>query len=261
MGKKVKPSIEELSKLAQSLTNARDSKSSTPPPAEPEPKDPAPPEPDVEEPAKKRRMTGKKPEKAEKKKVEKHEMPPPPVPSKKRSPEEPPKDPPNAESQAELGRKKSKIFSVGDRVRLQNFDPQSLPFKLDWANYEKLKAEFALDDPECTSVLLAACGPTPEGEAYWGKFKLPPVYANMIGKTTPEVPETREEDLDGEELEEEGDFEEDPLSEPEEPPPTKVKVEQTSKVAEPVLDQHALDARAKLDGVKNMPTPSKTEPC
>ena len=174
MGKKVKPSIEELSKLAQSLTNARDSKSSTPPPAEPEPKDPAPPEPDVEEPAKKRRMTGKKPEKAEKKKVEKHEMPPPPVPSKKRSPE-PPKDPPNAESQAELGRKKSKIFSDGDRVRLQNFDPQSLPFKLDWANYEKLKAEFALDDPECTSVLLAACGPTPEGEAYWGKFKLPPV--------------------------------------------------------------------------------------
>ena len=260
MGKKVKPSIEELSKLAQSLTNARDSKSSTPPPAEPEPKDPAPPEPDVEEPAKKRRMTGKKPEKAEKK-VEKHEMPPPPVPSKKRSPEEPPKDPPNAESQAELGRKKSKIFSDGDRVRLQNFDPQSLPFKLDWANYEKLKAEFALDDPECTSVLLAACGPTPEGEAYWGKFKLPPVYANMIGKTTPEVPETGEEDSDGEELEEEGDFEEDPLSEPEEPPPRKVKVEQTLKVAEPVLDQHALDARAKLDGVKNMPTPSKTEPC
>jgi len=103
-------------------------------------------------------------------------------PQEERSkPEELPTDP---ESPVELARKKAKIYTDGDRVRLEHFDPESLPFKLVWGNYQKLMDLFALDDSECTSVLLAACGPTPEGQPYWSRFNLPPVYASQIGKTS-----------------------------------------------------------------------------
>ena len=51
---------------------------------------------------------------------------------------------------------------MSDRVRLEHFDPESLPFKLVWGNYQKLMDLFALDDSECTSVLLAAVRPPPQ---------------------------------------------------------------------------------------------------
>ena len=246
------PSLEELSKLAQSLTRERDSA--------------PPPDPDLpkKDDGKKRRVTKKS---TEEKGLE---MPPPPVPPKKRSKPDAKSDgsePDGTPKAEELSRKKSKIFSDGDRVRFENFDPQSLPFEMVWENYDKLKDLFELDDSECTSVLLAAVGPTPEGKAFWSKFDLPPIYANQLLKTTPpkkdgEDAKAEDENVDGENLETDSDFEDDD-SLSAEFPPMKIAAPSAVKVEDPKepLNQAALDARNKLDAVKTMPTPSKSEPC
>eukprot|EP00434_Breviolum_minutum_P030533 symbB.v1.2.027003.t1/scaffold2737.1/size71945/1 len=127
--------------------------------------------------------------------------PPPAVPVKRRksrkSPEEGPAEPNAKEAVAEPSKKSRKAdkedakISKGkssDNLQLsektmfdaENFNPTALPFCLGWENFGKLKDFYKMSDAETTSILLAMCGPSPDGKIYWSKYKLPKQYQDVV---------------------------------------------------------------------------------
>ena len=62
----------------------------------------------------------------------------------------------------------------------ENFNPTALPFCLGWENFGKLKDFYKMSDAETTSILLAMCGPSPDGKIYWSKYKLPKQYQDVV---------------------------------------------------------------------------------
>lgn len=83
------------------------------------------------------------------------------------------KGPGDASSAAgKLQRGKSKVISMEELIAAGEFDPSNLPFQLTWKNFNKLKAHLQLTEQETTSILLAMVGPSPEGKAFWQKYKV-----------------------------------------------------------------------------------------
>ncbi|CAK9083364.1 Uncharacterized protein SCF082_LOCUS39572 [Durusdinium trenchii] len=83
------------------------------------------------------------------------------------------KGPGDASSAAgKLQRGKSKVISMEELIAAGEFDPSNLPFQLTWKNFNKLKAHLQLTEQETTSILLATVGPSPEGKAFWQKYKV-----------------------------------------------------------------------------------------
>lgn len=119
----------------------------------------------------KRRYTGKCSD-VGKGSTSKEDMPPPPVPPKRKQSKAEVAEPP----QKKVAKVSPNVVTDADMEKAERFNPSSLPFSLGWHNFNKLKQFYDLDNHETTSILLAMVGPTPEGQAIWSKYKAPRHY-------------------------------------------------------------------------------------
>lgn len=59
-------------------------------------------------------------------------------------------------------------------VATPHAEKKDMDFEINWANFDKVKEHFGLNDAECQEVLVATCGPDKQAEKYWDQFKKSP---------------------------------------------------------------------------------------
>lgn len=197
----------------------------------------------------KRRYTGKCSD-GGKGSTSKEDMPPPPVPPKRKQSKAEVAEPP----QKKVAKVSPNVVTDADMEKAERFNPSSLPFSLGWHNFNKLKQYYDLDNHETTSILLAMVGPTPEGQAIWSKYKAPREYTPDPPAAGEVAGETGGGELDGEEMDDE-DFEEGEEGEEEEADQAEAP---DPNVEVPQLSEEALAARNRAN--EGLPAETKKEP-